>query len=189
MTREHCRHRLRLSAIVVAWCAALVGGCATPPGDAGSGQVSDAPGATGIEVVAPQPRIDLVSLMLTPPVALNWDDDPTPDGVRIRTYFFQTSPQTRAVALQRGAVEYILWDGNVPDEDLHATDPALVWPHTAGSLRTFHGQTQVGVGYVVPLEWEDAGPQSRLVTISARLLRPDDAPLYARPVRLNMVVK
>jgi len=169
------------------WCRRMLlpvllacGACQTAPrAEPPARQAPSAPAVQG-----PSPTIDKLELQALPTV-VNLDDKPGADGVQVKLYLWRIE-EPLAVALERGTVEFLLYEGRVPRAKLHATEPARTWAYSAGQLRRFAGRSLVGSAYALALTWGDQPPRSSTVTLSARLLRPDATPLYADPLNLAM---
>lgn len=133
---------------------------------------------------SPSPSIDKVELAAIPTV-LNLDDQPGADGVQVQLRLWRAE-QPLAALLERGVVEFVMYDGKVPPAQLHAAKPHQVWSYSAQQLKAFSRRTLTGAAYSLALTWGDRSPQSSTLTLTARILRPDAAPLYAEPLNLAM---
>lgn len=183
---------LLLLALIAMLGAALVG-CETDnngSGSGGNGGLADQggpdaqplpPGETSVQ---PAPRIDKLELESFP-AAVNMDEDPGPDGIQLKLRFFNLQ-QPLAQRLQRGEVEFVLYEGRIPDDEIGDAEPFYIWRYNSAAKLNRHGRkTLVGWQYELVLAWnKEHAPYSRAITVIARLLRPGKPPLYARPVHI-----
>lgn len=171
---------------------ACVVGCQSSPRDTGD----DGPNKAGADVpqgtnfgtppvVAPQPKVDHINLQ-TAPTALNWDGKPGADGIEARVFLFQVK-QPKPVALERGTLELLVYEGRVEPNNLSTTKPEYVWRYPMQRLVAHRGKTAVGVGYLFRLDWTGVAPRSEIVTVSARIPNPDGNSLYAMPIMVTVL--
>ena len=173
-------------------CLALcLGGCghkAQRADDAASPSAAvPAKPAPKSDIPAPSPAIDKVNIQSLVTV-VNLDDKPGPDGVQVKLYLFHRDDPT-PITLDRGLVEFVIYDGHVPPSDLAAAKPLHVWPFTADQLRRYAAKTAFGPAYAMSLNWGDDHPRASTVTLTARILHPTARPLYAPPINLAMGAK
>ena len=138
-------------------------------------------------VVAPSPRVDKIELEMAP-FALNLDNQPGPDGVQVKVRLYNLD-QPRAFSLQQGAIEFILFDGRVKDEDIAEIEPFYTWYFSAADFQATGRNTLVGIQHAIVLNWAGHTPRGTSLTLAARIPRPNAAPLYARPVFLSTAPK
>lgn len=142
-----------------------------------------APGETNVQ---PSPRVDKLELESFP-AAINLDDDPGADGIQLKLRLFNLQ-EPPAQRLQRGEIEFVLYEGRIPDDQLGAAEPFYIWRYNSAAKLNRHGRnTLVGWQYEMVLAWnKDHSPETRAITVIARLLRPGKPPLYARPVHITV---
>lgn len=138
----------------------------------------------GTKSSAPLPRVDAISLQAMP-TAVNWDDQPGPDGLQIRLHLFQQT-QPMPVVLERGQLEAVIYEGRVKAKQLSAAKPFYKWDYSAGALNRVKSKSIVGWGYRLSLGWNENVPKTDTITLSVRLMNPNGAPLYAKPIYLAM---
>ena len=139
------------------------------------------PSAEGVElVVDPRPRVDHINLQ-TAPAPGNWDGRPGSDGIEARVYLFQTD-RDEPVELERGVLEFLLYEGRVEPSQLSKAKPSHLWRYPTSGLAAQRVKTLVGTGYLFRLDWSDQRPSGDVVTLSARLPGTGPTPLYAMPV-------
>ena len=156
---------------------------ATLAGCQGSGETTATPAVEGAaDARAPHPSIDKIELQsqLAP---VNLDARPGPDGVQVRLYLWRAADPLAAM-LERGTIEFLMYEGRVAPTQLNAAQPLRIWSYSAGRLRGAAGKSAFGYGYTMALSWADQPPRTGMITLTARLLRPGAEPLYAEPVNL-----
>jgi len=146
---------------------------------------SQIPAATA-PVVAPSPFIDKLMLMVAPPSAINWDEKPGPDGVRVKIYLFQGNGAKGAIGLKKGTIELMLFDGRITIGQIDEAVPTHRWRYTAAQLKGALNKTQGGYAYGLALPFEQKVPQKDIITVWARIPRPEGGPIRSRPVHLTM---
>jgi hypothetical protein len=141
----------------------------------------------GVAYVAPSPRVDTLELESFPS-AVNLDSIPGPDGVhlRLRMYDLANRSKPRTVILNRGHIEFILFEGKVLGADLGTAEPTHVWRYSASALARYRQRVLVGSQYELRLNWRDNPPLTKSITLVARMVRPGRSPLYARPVLISV---
>lgn len=194
MTR--CVNSLLKLATIVVLGSVFMGcthGCAKNDNGSGSnGGLPDNGGAPaealgpGETSVAPSPRVDKLELESFP-AAINMDQDPGADGVQLKLRLFNLQ-QPLAQRLSRGEIEFVLYEGRIPDDEIGEAEPFYIWRYNSAEKLNRHGRkTLVGWQYEMVLAWnKDHAPYTRAITVIARLLRPDKPPLYARPVHITV---
>jgi hypothetical protein len=120
-------------------------------------------------------------MLLSLPAAINLDNEPGPDGLRVQVYFFQkdlASPVTVT-----GTVDFMMFDGKVTGSEIDTVKPLRVWSLAPASLATCLVRSTVGWSYAADLKWEADKPAGKTVSLTARYSPPDGGqPLYASPV-------
>lgn len=121
-------------------------------------------------------RIDLYSL----PAAVNMDDIPGPDGLKVRVFLFQLAEP--APVTVTGTLEFLLYDGKVPPARLAEARPIHLWSFQQGELARYLTRSMIGWGYSMPLAWGPDAPTAPIVTLAARYMPPAGKPLYSAPI-------
>ncbi|MFW6065283.1 MAG: hypothetical protein ACOC9S_00550, partial [Planctomycetota bacterium] len=98
--------------------------CMTATGCERTGVHSHAPGSVA--------RIDAVELRAMPS-AVNWDDDPEPDGLRVEVFCYRLDKPEPAPV--EGELEFLLYEGRLRAGELGSADPLLTWRFTGAELR------------------------------------------------------
>ncbi len=181
------------SMLSIALCSCVSTSSSTQPTTPGEGPTKPVPafaertGQPGSSptsvVVAPSPRVDKIELEMAP-FALNLDSAPGPDGVQVKVRFYNLE-QPRAFTLQQGAIEFILFEGRVKDEEIAEIEPFYTWYFSAADLQSMGRNTLVGIQHAIVLNWAGHTPRATSLTLAARIPRPNASPLYARPVFLS----
>ncbi len=118
-----------------------------------------------------------------------WDEDPYPDGVTVKLRLWRLD-RNLAFALQQGLIEFIVYEGAIEDAALARTMPFHIWRYTARGLGKAGGKKVIiGWQYEIQLDWQDHVPRTDEITLSARVVRPGKAPLYAKPAKIRLVGK
>jgi len=152
-------------------CAGGVVGCGGPVRQ----------GATPDRPPAPVSQVDVVAAEAVP-MAVNWDERPGPDGVRIRVTLFQRA-QPRPV-VGSGTLDFLLFPGKVGDVDPATARPAQSWTFACAELRPSLVRSIVGWGYSLSLGWGDRMPDSPTVTVFVRYAAPGGEPVWSKPVTI-----
>jgi hypothetical protein len=152
-----------VAAAGVALCLLL--GCGTP--GAGKGPTPQGGG--------PITELHLFSS----PVGLNFDDQPGVDGISVKV-FASSGTQPKGVGIAEGVLEFVLHDG-IFRVDAELPPVRKVWRYPSGDLAPHEFQGAIGIGYELALIWGADVPQSRLVSVSARLTRADGAVVGSAP--------
>jgi hypothetical protein len=129
----------------------LVSGCASPGGG--------------------RSAVDQLHL-LTIPLAVNFDNAPGADGFAIKVYA-SLAGEPKPVAISRGSVEILMYDGVIRTTDLETARPLRTWTFADDTLRDRQYTTSIGVGYQFALPWGDAKPTADRITVLARYRSPD----------------
>lgn len=152
--------------------------------DFGAANGDDQASEVGVAAVAPSPTIIKMELESLP-AAVNLDSTPGADGVYVRLRMYEVvGGQPRAATLRRGHVEFILFEGRVKDSEIAAAEATHIWRRSARVMAQYGQRVLVGTQYELQLSWQDSPPFTRDITLTARLLRPNQPPLYARPVHI-----
>jgi len=138
-------------------------------------------------VVAPSPRIDRITLMVDSASAINWNEKPGPDGVRIKIFLWRKEgTRWDAVALKRGTIELTLYDGKFETYQLPDIKPSHKWRYSADQIKKAVNVRPVGKVYGFALGFGKKLPKADIITVSVRILNPGGSPMYAEPVHLTM---
>lgn len=156
-SRATCRRRRWLA--IVATALTLVSGCGTSGGGRGN--------------------VDQLHL-LTIPVAINFDNVAGADGFAIKVYASRAS-DPKPVAIPRGTVEILMYNGVVRASDLATTKPLRTWSFSGDTLRDRQYRTSIGIGYQFALGWGEAKPAADRVTVVARHLSPEGPVISSLP--------
>ena len=133
-------------------------------------------------IVAVSPSVDNINLH-TSPSAMNWDNQPGTDGIEARIYFFRVDT-SQAISLNAGTLEFVMYPGRVPAEQLSEATPIRTWRFTARDMQRRRNKTVIGWAHQFRLSFDDQRPNASAVTVTARLMRPNGKLLYAMPVQL-----
>lgn len=138
-------------------------------------------------IPTPSPTVNAIELSAMP-TAINFDNIPGPDGVRIRIVLWQIiSDVPHAIQLKEGIVECLLYEGQVAPDTLNDKKPAIIWRYSANLLARSMSKSIVGYKYNASLRWnKDNQPKGSTITLAVRLLRPGRSPLYAKPINLAL---
>lgn len=167
----------KLTILAILVCGAAMAGCD------GSGR--------GSGLRPPPPVVDVQGFTLsTSPTALNWDEDPAPDGVFARVQFFQLGPndQVRSVPV-KGTLEFLLYEGRVAPADLAKAKPIYTWTYQADELATYLGKQMGMWAYQMQLDWRPTPPKSAVVTLIARWQAPRGEWQYSDPTLVAVTLK
>ena len=160
-----------LLCVCVALCAAC--GCGPPGGGRGVGSSPPRPVET----------VDVVDLRAAP-VALNWDDQPGPDGVEAYVYLYQQAHPLPVTV--DGTLEFLLFEGKVSQGSVRTMNPFCVWPFAGQQLNRHLVRGVAGWMYVVRLPWGTNVPKTEMVTLAVRYHLPKGEPRYSSPVPIAM---
>jgi hypothetical protein len=134
--------------------------------------------------VAPSPQVDKLELESLPS-AVNLDDVPGPDGIKLALRLYSLK-QPLAFVLQKGEIEFVIYEGTVKEADIAAASVFHSWRFNASDIAGSGKKTLVGWQYSLSLNWLGHVPSTQVITLVARIPRPGESPLYARPVHLAM---
>ena len=142
-------------------------------------------GAAGRDRAAPRPSggIQVVNLQAMP-TAVNWDDSPGADGLRVRVYLFQVDRPEPVQA--RGALEFLLYEGAVRAEDLAGARVVRTWRFDRGELPAYAARSLAGWGYVFALGWGSEVPAAGTITLVARYVPAGGEPVSSSPVAITV---
>jgi len=160
--------RWALPAAAMLAIAVCVVGC---DGDGGRSKLTSSP--------APVAEIDRIE-MLSLPAAVNLDNKPGPDGLRVQTYLFQVGrPQPVPVS---GTLEFLLFDRKVGLGELDTVKPSRVWSFGPRDLPNYLTRSMIGWEYAMELRWDDDAPKSDTISLAARYTAPAGRRVYSSPV-------
>jgi hypothetical protein len=140
-------------------------------------------GAAGRDRAAPKPSggIQVVNLQAMP-TAVNWDDAPGPDGLRVRVYLFEVDRSEPVQA--KGALEFLLYEGTVRAGDLGAARVVRTWRFDRGELPAYAARSLAGWGYVFALGWGREVPAAGTITLVARYVPAGGEAVASSPVAI-----
>ena len=135
--------------------AAAAGGCVPPAG----------PTAT------PPAAVDEVDaiVVLSAPVASDWDGRPGPDGLNISVHLWRADRNLPVTA--RGRLEFVLYEGVLHAADLPTARPLESWSFPGQVLPRHLGRSIAGWGYAFRLPWSRP-PSTSAVTLMTRYVSP-----------------
>src|SRR6185503_13510966 len=84
---------------------------------------------------ATKSAIDQLHLLVTS-VALNVDDKPGPDGVGVRIYASRRE-RAEALPIASGTLDILMFDGNLPLDQLQSAQPRHTWSYPAEKLKPY----------------------------------------------------
>ena len=132
----------------------------------------------------PVDRVDAIDFWAVPPAAVNWDDDPAPDGIIAQVFLYQTTrPEP---VLVKGTLNLLMFDGRVPRAGLASAKPERIWSHGPTELATRQIRGLVGWGYAEQLGWGRTMPASPAVTFAARYDPVSGPPVFSAPIVIQM---
>ena len=137
--------------------------------------------STGCRTLSPTTRapIDQLHLLVTS-VALNMDSKPGPDGVGVRIYASHRGTTT-ALPITQGDLEILMFDGDVPLEDLLKQKPLHTWSYPASKLKPHLQETSIGTSYRFAALWGGDKPRTDRAIFLARYTPPGGQPVYSAP--------
>lgn len=118
--------------------------------------------------------------LLTIPLAINFDNVPGADGFAIKVYASRAG-EPKPVAIPRGSVEILMYDGVIRAGDLEKARPLHTWTFAVDALRDRQYRTSIGVGYQFALPWGEAKPTADRITVLARYRSPDGQVITSLP--------
>ncbi len=122
------------------------------------------------------------------PIALRPGGRGAPEGVGV-TIYASAPGGTQGIAIGKGELDVLMFDGPVADSDLPASKPLKVWTFSSVDLRGLGGTTFLGEGYQLALKWEKARPTKKVVTVVARYRAPSRPDLYSALSTISVVAK
>jgi hypothetical protein len=126
--------------------------------------------------------------LLVTSVALNLDGKPGADGVGVRLYASRRG-EAAALPITQGTLEILMFDGNVPLDDLSQHQPRHTWTYPAEKLKSQIQETSVGISYRFAALWGEDQPMRERVTVIARYTGPGGQPIYSAPSSVPTSVK
>jgi|WetSurMetagenome_2_1015567.scaffolds.fasta_scaffold16777_2 hypothetical protein len=141
-------------------------------------------GPTRNDFVPPSPvqEVDAIELWANPPVAVDWNNVPGPDGVRVSAFLYQNRSGRVKAVLVDGTIDFLLYDGRIDDADLARAKPMQTWSFTGPDLAALEVRGPPGWGYAVQLGWGSNVPKSSRVTLVLRYTSLDGFVAYSRPL-------
>jgi hypothetical protein len=155
--------------ILAAAAVAAVAGC-EPPGK--------------VSRIMPPPvaLVDRLGVHVERGAAINWDDEPGPDGVFVRVYCYQYH-QPKTVTIN-GVLEFMVFEGRLTTSTIDNAQALKVWKFTADELPACAVRSTVGWGYAMQLGWDKDVPKTRRITLVARFISPTGAETFSVPVSI-----
>jgi hypothetical protein len=143
---------------------------------------------TSPSLTPPQPvdQADVVELWAVPPAAINWDEDPGPDGVRGQILLYSNRNAGAETVLVKGTLECLMYEGRVPRDGLPTARPQRTWTFTSQELATRQVRGMVGWGYAVQLGWGRQVPTSSSVTFAVRYTPASGPTIWSAPIVIAM---
>jgi len=126
--------------------------------------------------------------LLVTSVALNLDGKPGADGVGVRLYASRRG-EAAALPITQGTLDILMFDGNVPLDELSQHEPRHTWSYPAEKLKTQIQETSVGISYRFAALWGEDQPKGERVTVVARYTGPSGQPIYSAPSSVPTSVK
>lgn len=157
--------------LVVAAAVAAVGGC-------------EPPGMVSRMMPPPVADIDRLDLHVLSLSAVNWDDRPGADGVRLRLYCWQYRQSLPVMV--KGTMEVMVFEGRLSSATVDKAKPFHSWKLTAEDLSTSAGRSMVGWCYVMQLAWDKNVPKTSNITLLARYISATGVQTFSAPVSIPM---
>jgi hypothetical protein len=132
----------------------------------------------------PVDAADAIDLWANPPVAVNWDDVPGPDGVRTNVFLYRAD--RAAPVLVKGTLEVTMYEGRIHEADILKAVPRQTWTLTEQELATRQMRGPPGWGYYLQLGWGRNVPASAIVTVLACYKSPKRPPIYSAPLVVSV---
>lgn len=151
------------ASVAVLLLAAQLVGCA-PGGASGAGSVI---------------AVDLQAL----PAAVNFDARPGPDGLEVMVYLYEQQRPQPAEA--NGIIEFLMYDGKIPQDKLMTAGPMQAWSFGPAQLVGARSKGLAGTGYAFQLSWKQV-PAGNRVTVLARYTPIAGEPIYSAPVAISV---
>jgi hypothetical protein len=126
--------------------------------------------------------------MLVTSVALNLDGKPGADGVGVRVYASRHG-EAAALLITQGTLDILMFDGNVPLDELSQHQPRHTWTYPAEKLKPQVQETSIGISYRFAALWGEDQPKGERVTVVARYTGPGGHPIYSAPSSVPTSVK
>ena len=136
---------------------------------------------------ASKSTIDQLHLLVTS-VALNVDDKPGPDGVGVRIYASRRE-RAEALPIASGTLDILMFDGNLPLDQLRSAQPRHTWSYPAEKLKPYIQKTTVGISYRFAALWGEDKPTADRVTFVARHTSPNAKQIYSAPSSVQLSLK
>jgi hypothetical protein len=131
--------------------------------------------------------IDQLHLLVTS-VALNVDDKPGPDGVGVRVYASRHE-RAEALPIASGTLEILMFDGNIPPEQLPSHRPLHTWSYPAEKLKPYIQKTTIGISYRFAALWGEDKPTADRATFVARHTGSNAKQIYSAPSSVQLSLK
>jgi hypothetical protein len=140
----------------------------------------------GVSQTPPKPvdSVDAIDLWAAPPAAINWDDQPGPDGVQVSVFLYQ-SDHAEPV-LVKGTIEFLMFEGRKARESLATAKPLRMWSYGVTELATQQVRGPAGWGYAFQLGWGKDVPQSAVITLIVRYVPAAGAATYSEPMVISV---
>jgi hypothetical protein len=179
--------RFRFAGLLGLTLTVLLAGCA------GGGGASRSPSSSGSDFGSSSTeraaRGTITELhVFTVPVALELNGKPGPDGIGVRLYATEGG-RARGVLLKSGRLEILMYDGKLDPGAVASREPARSWTFDAGQLRQFEGESSLGVGYQLALDWQPARPKSQAVSVVVKYHPPRGEPLVSSVNAISLAAK
>jgi hypothetical protein len=126
--------------------------------------------------------------LLVTSVALNLDGKPGADGVGVRLYASRRG-EAAALPITQGTLDILMFDGNVPLDELSQHQPRHTRSYPAEKLKPQVQETSVGISYRFAALWGEDQPKGERVTVVARYTGPGGQPIYSAPSSVPTSVK
>jgi len=130
-------------------------------------------------------RVDRVDLHAAP-TAMNWDDRPGPDGIATQVYLYRVTNGKVSTVPVAGALEFVLYDGNVSQPEMAGRSPWRTWRFAPGDVAQYAARNMIGGHYAVPLRWGPRSPRGPLVTLMVRYEPRQGKPLSSKPMGVRV---
>ena len=132
----------------------------------------------------PVENVDHIDVWAVNSAAINWDEVPGPDGVRLSVFLFQGG-QAEPV-MTKGTLEFSMYEGR--PKAAASQEPKLLrtWTFTTQELATRQMRSMVGWGYAIQLGWGRDVPQTPAVTVVAKYIPPKGEPLVSSPTVIEV---
>jgi hypothetical protein len=118
--------------------------------------------------------------LLAVPVALNFNQDPGPDGFIVKIYA-NSSKSAKPVPIERGRFDLLMFDGLLNSADGIPPKPLHTWSFTAKELTPFEIHSMIGNGYQLEPLWGKDKPSGDKISVIARYVSPKGVRVYSAP--------